>query len=84
MPVIEALGFDPVWFAVVLLINLQMGQKTPPYGISLLVMKGVAPSDTTMGDIIRATLPFTYLDIVAIAFVMAFPQMALWLPSLMR
>jgi len=81
MPVIQALGFDPVWFAVVLLINLQLAQKTPPYGISLFVMKGVAPSDTTMGDIIRATVPFLFCDIIAMVLAIAFPTIVLWLPN---
>ncbi len=84
MPVILALGFDPVWFAVIMLLNIEMATTTPPFGLSLFVMKGVAPPDTTMGDIYRAALPFLYCDAIAMALIMAFPAIALWLPGLMR
>ena len=84
LPAIEALGFNPVWFAVIMLINIEMALLTPPFGISLFVMKGVAPPDTTMGDIYRAAFPFVVLDAVAMALIIAFPAIALWLPGLMR
>ncbi|MBI2853959.1 MAG: TRAP transporter large permease subunit [Chloroflexi bacterium] len=56
---------------------------TPPLGMNLFVMKGVAPSDTTMADCIQAGLPFIGLGLLAMALVMVFPSIALWLPSLM-
>jgi len=61
-----------------------MGLITPPFGLSLFVMKGVAPPDTTMGDIFRAALPFVFLQFIALGLIMAFPSIALWLPGLMR
>ena len=82
MPIIHALGFDPVWFAVIFLINVDMGTITPPYGMTLFVMKGVAPRDTTMIDIIRSAIPFILLDLLAMALIIALPQLALWLPSM--
>ncbi len=84
VPVIRALGFDPVWFAVIMLLNIEMATTTPPFGISLYVMKGVAPPDTTMGDIYRAGLPFLYCDAIAMALIIVFPVIALGLPGLMR
>jgi tripartite ATP-independent transporter DctM subunit len=84
MPVIHSLGFDPVWFAIVMLLNIQLGMLSPPFGMSLFVMKGVAPPDTTMGDVYRAALPFFALNLVGMALVIAFPVVALWLPGLMR
>ncbi len=84
MPIIHALGFDPVWFGAIFLLNMEMGQTTPPFGFSLFVMKGVAPPDTTTGDIWRAGLPFVYLDAIVIALMLAFPSIVLWLPGLMR
>ena len=84
MPVVHTLGFDPVWFAIVMLINIQLGMLSPPFGMSLFVMKGVAPPDTTMGDVYRAALPFFALNLVGMAFIIAFPSLALWLPGLMR
>ena len=84
VPTIVVLGFDPVWFAVLVLLNIEMAMTTPPFGINLFVMKGVAPSDTTMGDIYRAALPFLGCDAIAMALLIAFPGVALWLPGLMR
>ena len=84
MPIVYAMGWDPIWFGMIMLINLEMAGSTPPFGTLLFVMKSVAPPDTTMGDIIRAGLPFLACDLAAMAFVIAFPMIALWLPSVMR
>ena len=84
MPVVYALGWDPIWFGLIMLINIEMGMSTPPFGVLLFVMKGVAPPNTTMGDIIRAGIPFLICDTLAIALIIAFPVIALWLPGLMR
>jgi len=83
MPVIHLLGYDPVWFGILLLINMEVGMTSPPFGLSLFVMKGVAPPDTTMGDIYRAILPFIGFHLVVMALITAFPIIALWLPSMM-
>ena len=66
------------------ILNMGMATTTPPFGLGLFVMKGVAPPDTTMGDIYRAAIPFLICDAVAMGLVMAFPMLALWLPELMR
>jgi tripartite ATP-independent transporter DctM subunit len=84
MPVVAALHFDPIWFGIMMLINLEVGMLTPPFGMVLFVMKGVAPKDITMGDVYRAAIPFVALDILAIALIMAFPQIATYLPGIMR
>ncbi len=84
MPIIYVLGFDPIWFGVLFLVNIEIGQTTPPFGLLLFIMKGVAPPDTTMGDIYRAGLPFIGCDLFAMALIIAFPTLALWLPNLMR
>ena len=83
MPVIRALGFDLVWFGVITLISITIGAISPPFGLSLFVMKGVASPGTTMGDIYRASLPWIALSAVVVALVIAFPQIALWLPAQM-
>jgi len=83
LPVVTELGFDPLWFAVIFLLNMEMSTTSPPFGLSLFVMKSVAPPDTTMASIYRAALPFLYLDVVAIALIIAFPALALWLPNIM-
>ena len=84
VPVVLSLGFAPVWFAVIFLINIEVAGISPPFGLSLFVMKGVAPPDTTLGDIYRAALPFCGLSLTAMALIMAFPTLALWLPGLMH
>ncbi len=83
IPVVLALGFDTVWFAVLFLVNTEMALVTPPFGMSLFVMKGVAPPGTTMGEIFRAGLPFLGLMALAMALILVFPQIALWLPGMM-
>lgn len=84
MPIIYNLGFSPVWFGLLFLLNLEMGQTTPPFGLLLFAMKGVAPPDTTMGDIIRAGIPFLLCDAVVMALIIAFPILATMLPNLLR
>ena len=84
IPIILALGFNTVWFTVIFLLGLEMAQTTPPYGIALFVMKELASPDTTIGDCYRAALPFLACDAIAMALIIAFPQIALWLPGVMR
>jgi len=83
VPIITTLGYDPVWFMVLLLLNIEMGTTSPPYGMSLFVMKKAAPPDTKMKDIYLAALPFLYCDVIVMALLIGFPAIALWLPSLM-
>ena len=84
VPIILNLGFDPVWFAVIMLLNIEMATTTPPFGMNLFVMKGVAPPDTTMGDIYKAALPFLGCDLIVMILLVTVPAIALWLPGLMR
>jgi tripartite ATP-independent transporter DctM subunit len=84
MPVIYTHQFDPVWFGVLFLINMEMALTTPPFGHSLFVMKSVAPSGTTMQEIYGAAMPFLVCDAIAMAVVIAAPPIALWLPSVMH
>lgn len=84
MPIIRALGFDPLWFGAVFLLNAEMAEVTPPFGLLLFVMKGVAPPDTTIGDIYKAGLPFLGCDAVVMALMLAFPAIVLWLPGIVR
>jgi len=83
MPIVHALGFDPLWFLILYLINMEMGLTTPPFGLILFVVKGVLPPDPKMGDLYKAAAPFLICDLIAMAFITAFPQIALWLPNIM-
>jgi tripartite ATP-independent transporter DctM subunit len=82
IPVVIKLGFDPVWFAAMFLITLEMGSISPPFGMALFVMKGIAPRYSTE-NLYQSTIPFLMLDFIAIAIILVFPSIALWLPKLM-
>jgi len=78
VPVVEKLGFDAIWFAVLYLIAIETGSTSPPFGAGLFVMKGVAPVGTTMNEIYRAAVPFLICDVLAILIVLAFPVIVSW------
>ena len=84
MPIIRALGIDQVLYAITSLLCVEMGTTSPPYGLSLFVMKAVAPPDTTMGDIYRSALPFLGCDLIALILIIIFPPLTGWLPALIR
>lgn len=83
VPIVISLDFNTVWFAAIFLLNIEMAGTSPPFGMGLMVMKGVAPPDTTMGDIYLAALPFLGCDLIVMILILAFPNVALWLPGLM-
>jgi len=80
MPICHAFGWDPLWFGLMLLINMSIANLSPPFGIELFVMKGVSPPDTTMGDIYQASVPFIIMEALVILLVMIVPPVATWLP----
>lgn len=84
MPIVGAMGWDPIWFGAIMVLNLEMATISPPFGLSLFVMKGIASPDTTMGDIYRAALPFVGLNLIVMALMIVFPAIVLWLPGLMN
>ena len=84
MPVVRALGFDPLWFGVLILITLEIATLTPPFGLVLFVMKGAAPPNVTMMDVYKAATPFILCDLVVLAVMFISPDFALWLPRLMK
>ena len=83
IPIIQNLGFDLIWFGIVYVVNMEMGNVTPPFGFNLYVLKGIVPKDVSLDDIIRGSLPFIVVQSAALALVMIFPQIILWLPSKM-
>jgi tripartite ATP-independent transporter DctM subunit len=82
-PIANSLGFDPVWFGLILLLSYEIGFTTPPFGLLLFVMLGVAPKGTTLGTVAFAALPYIGCTIGLVALIVAFPPLALWLPRLM-
>jgi tripartite ATP-independent transporter DctM subunit len=84
-PIAPELGFDPVWFALMICVNLQMSFMTPPFAPAIFYLRGSASPELgiTMGDIIRGVFPFVGLIIIGLGLCVAFPQIILWLPSMM-
>jgi TRAP-type mannitol/chloroaromatic compound transport system permease large subunit len=80
-PIILAMGVDPVWFGVMIAVNLQTSFLTPPFGFSLFYLRGVAPPSVGTLDIYRGIIPFVVLQLLGLAAVMAFPALATWLPE---
>jgi len=83
MPVVTALGIDPLWFLILFTINMVLGYISPPFGMNLFYLKGIVPKDITMMDIYRAVIPFALLMILTLVIVLIFPPIATWLPSKM-
>ena len=81
-PVAAGLNFDPLLFGTMVLIALEMGLITPPFGLSLFIMRGLAPPGVTMADVIRSVVPYMLCDVLILAMLMLFPGIALYLPSL--
>jgi tripartite ATP-independent transporter DctM subunit len=82
-PIIVKLGFDPLWFGVLFIVNMEMAFLTPPFGFNLFYMKAVAPPGVTMADIYRSIIPFVVLQVIGLIICMMFPPIITWLPNLM-
>ena len=83
VPVVLALGFDPVWMGVLFCMNMQISYISPPFGPAAFYLKGVTPAGITLGDIFGSIWPYMGLQVSALGLVVAFPQIALWLPNTM-
>lgn len=82
VPIVKALGYDPVWFGVLFCMNMQVSYLSPPFGPAAFYLKGVAPPDVTLNEIFASLWPFIILQMIAIAIVIYAPGLALWLPGL--
>jgi tripartite ATP-independent transporter DctM subunit len=80
VPVIKTLGFDPIWFGLLFIVNMEMAYLTPPFGFNLFYMKAIVPKEISMGDIIRSILPFVGIQALCLMIVILFPEIATWLP----
>ena len=81
LPIIKAQGFDPVWFGILYMVNLEIGYMTPPFGMNLFYLKSIVPSSISMVDLYRSVIPFTFVELTGLAVIMIFPEIALWLPN---
>jgi tripartite ATP-independent transporter DctM subunit len=80
-PIVLTLGFDGLWYGILFVINMELSFLTPPYGLNLFYLKSIVPEGITMTDIYNSVWPFLALQILGLALVMVFPQLALWLPE---
>jgi TRAP-type mannitol/chloroaromatic compound transport system permease large subunit len=81
MPIVANLGFDPIWFSITLLLMMQTSLLTPPMAGAIFYFRAIAPPEITLRDMYRGVVPFIVLHFVVLALVIAFPSLALWLPS---
>ena len=81
LPVIVALGYDPLWFGIVMVLNLEIAVVTPPVGLNLYALRGVCP-DLRIEEIIRSAIPFVMVQFLVLMVFVLFPQLSLWLPGL--
>jgi tripartite ATP-independent transporter DctM subunit len=84
LPIAEMLGFDPIWFVLIIAVNLQMSFSTPPFGYALFYMNGTKPPGVTLGHIYRGVIPFICLQMIGLILMCFIPDIILWLPSLMQ
>jgi C4-dicarboxylate transporter DctM subunit len=82
-PIVQALGLDPIWFGVIVVVATEVGMITPPVGLNVYVLKGVF-KDLVTAEVFRGVMPFIGADVIRIALIIAFPAISLWLPSLMK
>lgn len=83
VPIAKFLGFDPIWFSILFILNMQVAYLTPPFGWALILLKGVAPPEINTRDIWRSVPPFVGIQLLVLIIAMVFPQVALWLPEKM-
>lgn len=81
-PIMIDFGYDPVWFCILIAVNLQTSFMTPPFGFSLFYLKAVTPPEITTGDIYRGIIPFVIVQLIGLLIVAFFPQLATWLPEM--
>jgi TRAP-type mannitol/chloroaromatic compound transport system permease large subunit len=84
MPIVSAMGWDPIWCGAIMMLNLEMATITPPFGLALFVMKGLAPPGITMGEVYGAAMPFVALNLFVMALMILFPGIVTWLPGQME
>lgn len=81
LPIVSSLGFDPIWFGILFVINMEIGYMTPPFGFNLFYLKGIVPPSINMKDIYRSVIPFVIVNMIGMGIIMAFPEIATFLPD---
>jgi TRAP-type mannitol/chloroaromatic compound transport system permease large subunit len=82
-PIAVSLGYDPVWFGILMILNMGIAVQTPPYGFALFYLKAAAPPGVTMLEIYRSVGPFITINIAVLLLVMLVPETVTWLPRIL-
>ena len=83
MPIVKALGFDPIWFCILFLIVIQTSYLTPPMAPAIFYLRGISPPEIKLQDMFRGVVPFIGLQLITLSIVATFPETVLWLPEKM-
>jgi len=83
-PIVQALHYDMLWYSILLLVNIQLGLITPPFGLDVYTMKALSPSDVTLGGVFRASMPFLAIGFLLMVIIWVYPPLITWLPSIVR
>ena len=81
IPIVNAMGFDPVWFCILFLIMIQTSYLTPPMAPAIFYLRGISPPEIRLPDMFRGVVPFILLQLFTLGVVLSFPQTVLWLPA---
>jgi TRAP-type C4-dicarboxylate transport system permease large subunit len=84
LPIVISMGYNSLWFGIVMAIACEIATETPPIGLNLFVIKGVSPSHVSLMDIIRGVFPFAIVETLGLIIFIAFPSLTLWLPGLLK
>jgi C4-dicarboxylate transporter DctM subunit len=83
LPTIKALGFDPLWYGIILVLNLEIAVITPPVGLNLYTMQSIMKDLLSMKEVIKGALPYVIVEVVILMLFVLAPELALWLPGRM-
>ena len=84
LPIVLSMGYSSLWFGIVMAITCEIGTETPPVGLNLFVIKGVSPPEVSLMDVIRGSIPFAVVETLGLLIFIAFPDLVLWLPNLLK
>jgi len=84
LPIVIGMGYNALWFGIVMAITCEIGTETPPVGLNLFVIKGVSPASVSLMDVIRGAIPFAMVETFGLIIFVAFPGLVLWLPGLLK
>ena len=83
LPLVNAHGFDPIWFGILFVVMMEISYMTPPFGFNLFYLRSVAPPEVTMKDIYWSVGPYTIVELTGLLIIVMFPAIALWLPNVL-